>query len=115
MTAAASWANRARTHYREYRPAEYRAIPNKETFFRELGQTAAAQIDTIYQQLRRPQLAEDPIAAMAAEESILPLIYPEPEPGHEAGWESEVVSDEDYDLLVQRNHPPQPPMNPPRR
>jgi hypothetical protein len=34
------WANRARSYYREYRPGEYRAIPNKETFFRELGEAA---------------------------------------------------------------------------
>jgi hypothetical protein len=47
------WANRARSYYREYRPTEYQAIPDKETFFRELGETAAAQTEAVYRQIGR--------------------------------------------------------------
>jgi hypothetical protein len=91
------WANRARMYYREYRPAEYQAISDKDTFFRELGETAQAQIDTVYRQIRRPELGDDRMAMMQAEETIRDLIYPPPEPGSEDGWESIVVSTEEYD------------------
>lgn len=100
------WGNRARSYYREYRPGEYQAIPDKETFFRELGETAAAQIETVYQQLRRPEMGDsDPMARRQAEETVGELLYPPPEAGHEEGWESMVVSDEEYQRAVEQNHP----------
>jgi hypothetical protein len=101
------WANRARSYYREYRPGEYRAIPNKETFFRELGEAAQTQFQAVYQRLRRPELGKnDPIARMEAEETVGEMLFPGPEPGQEEGWESVVVSDEEYRALVEANHPP---------
>jgi hypothetical protein len=102
------WANRARSYYREYRPGEYQAIPDKDTFFRELGETAAAQIDTVYRQLRRPDLTDDQMARMQAEETVRDLIYPPPEPGHEEGWESIVVSTEEYEQAANLHRPPAP-------
>ena len=103
------WGNRARSYYREYRPGDYQAIPDKEAFFREMGETAAAQIETVYQQLRRPEMGEDdPIARRQAEETVMELLYPPPEPGHEAGWETIVVSDEEYERALRQNHPPTP-------
>ena len=99
------WANRARSYYREYRPSEYQAISDKDTFFRELGETAQAQIETVYRQIRRPELtdipiADDRMARMQAEETVRDLIYPPPEPGHEDGWESIVVSTEEYERVA---------------
>ena len=100
------WSNLARSYYREYRPGEYQAIPDKEAFFRELGETAAAQIETVYHQLRRPELGDnDLMARRQAEETVIELLYPPPEPGHEEGWESMVVSDEEYQRAVEQNQP----------
>jgi hypothetical protein len=107
---ANQWASRARRYYQEYLPAQYAAIPDKETFFRELAQTAAAQIETVYRQIRRPELGDDdPMAMMQAEETVRELLYPPPEPGHEEGWETIEVSTEEYDRLVdERDLPDQP-------
>ena len=100
------WGNLARSYYREYRPAEFRAIPDKETFFQELGETAAAQIETVYQQMRRPEMGDnDLMARRQAEETVRELLYPAPELGYEEGWESMVVSDEEYQRAVEQNHP----------
>jgi hypothetical protein len=97
-------------YYREYLPTTYAAIPDKESFFRELGQTAEAQIEVVYQQIRRPELGEqDAMARLQAEETVQELIFPPPEPGHEEGWESEVVSDEEYERLIDERHRPEPP------
>jgi hypothetical protein len=97
-------------YYREYLPATYAAIPDKEAFFQELGQTAAAQIETVYQQIRRPDLGdEDAMARIQAEETVQELLFPPPEPGHEEGWESEVVSDEEYESLIDERDHQEPP------
>jgi hypothetical protein len=102
------WGNKARSYYREYRPGEYRAIPNKEAFFQELGEAAETQFQTVYQRLRNPELGDnDPMARMGAEETLNEMLFPGPEPGHEDGWESEIVSDEEYQRLVETNHPNQ--------
>ena len=104
------WATRARSYYQEYLPAQYAAIPDKEAFFQELGQTAAAQIEAVYQQIRRSELGDDdPMARMQAEETVQELLFPPPEPGHEEGWESDVVSTEEYERLIdQKDQPDQP-------
>ena len=106
------WGNRARSYYREYRPGEYQAIPDKETFFQELGETAAAQIETVYQQLRRPEMGDnDPIARRQADETVRELLYPPPELGHEEGWESIEVDNEEWERLEGQGRtatPPQP-------
>jgi len=104
------WANRARSYYREYRPDEYRAIPDKETFFQELGETAAAQIETVYQHLRRPEMGDnDPMARRQAEETVRELLYPTPEPGHEEGWESIEVDNEEWERLEEQGRTATPP------
>jgi hypothetical protein len=103
------WGDRARGYYREYRPGEYRAIPDKDTFFGELGETAAAQIDTVYRQLRRPELGDhDPIARMQAEETVRELLFPPPEPGREEGWESIEVTNEEWERLDEQSRPQTP-------
>jgi hypothetical protein len=43
---------------------------------------------------------------MEAEETVGEMLFPGPEPGQEEGWESVVVSDEEYRALVEANHPP---------
>ena len=85
---------------------ENAAILDKEAFFQELGQTATAQIETVYQRIRRPELGDDdPMARMQAEETVQELLFPAPEPGHEEGWETIEVSDEEYRRLEQQNQP----------
>jgi hypothetical protein len=112
---ANQWASRARRYYQEYLPAQYAAIPDKEAFFQELGQTATAHIEAVYQQIRRPELGDDdPMARMQAEETVRELLYPPPEPGHEEGWETIEVSDEEYRRLEDQNRRPADPDRPPQ-
>lgn len=95
------WASRARQHYREFLPGAYRAIGDKDGFFSGLGGEAMGRIEATYVALRRPGLGYDLAAVKMAEETVRGLVFPDPEPGCEDGWEVYVTgTDEEYEALV---------------
>ena len=95
-----SWASKARRHYREYLPGTYGEIDDKDLFFAELGRQAMTQIEVTYRALRRPELAYDMAAVKMAEETVRDFVYPDPETGHEEGWEIYICeTDEEYEAL----------------
>jgi hypothetical protein len=58
------------------------------------------RIEAVYEQISRPGPEVDLAAWKQAEETVGDLVYPDPEPGHEEGWETYVAeTDEEYEAI----------------
>src|SRR5580704_12648239 len=107
----------AHSHWARWLPQRYATIEDPDSFFSNLGQETARQIDELAAALAGDDQAGESYLAKAgrltaarsqAEEIILPqqiLVPPEPEANDDLGEDLRSASGGERPLIVDRNHP----------